>query len=129
MKNKFIIDYTNELNTCECLEKEIALFIIEKYFDKEFSENKEGVKHYPMDFKAKTPEELADKIYECCKTIWMTVLVKLGNIDFTKEDKIGKIIFTTPNMFSGFENDGLKPYLFGYDDYYQAEINFSVFHY
>lgn len=135
IKTQQLIDWTEELNLIQCKEKTLALATIDKYFDLEQVPISEYIKHYPVSTSiilSDSPEEDAAlrtySLERLNKQLWGTVLYKIGGVDFTENQKVGKLLYCTSSKFAylGKEEDAFKAYCFECNGEIQAEINFTI---
>lgn len=150
-----VVDLTPELNAVVNTEKQKALKTLAK-FDIEWSENRQLVKHYPLDDTCviNNPEALAKKLQNLSEAFWLTFnhyvdqaigfqapVLETGVISECawgerqeKPKKIGKIYTCQPNRFATVNkpSEVVQPYLYSYDnlkeDYKElmGEINFGI---
>lgn len=150
-----VVDLTQELNMIVSIEKTKALKTLAK-FDIEWSENRQLVKHYPLDDTCviNNPEQLAKKLETLSYAFWLTfnhyVDQAIGPQEPVlqtevlspcewgdrpeKPKKIGKIYTCQPIRFMTVNKptEVVQPYLYSYDnleeDYKElmGEINFGI---
>jgi hypothetical protein len=154
MSDKINVNLTSEVNIIESKEKEKALKLLSQ-FDIEYCEDRNKVKHYPLDDYSETSksEDLATRIERMSKVLWHTVagyldesipllprvldkgLIKPVAWDErpAKPKKIGKVLVCRPNRFSevNVPVDVLQLYLYSckLEDgttELQGEVNFSI---
>lgn len=150
-----VVDLTQELNMIVNIEKTKALKTLAK-FDIEWSENRQLVKHYPLDdmCNINDPEGLVKKLENLSYAFWMTFnhyveqaigpqvpILETGVLSpcewgerQPKPEKIGKIYTCMPARFMTVNKptEVVQPYLYSYDSLKEdrkelmGEINFGI---
>lgn len=144
-----VVDMTTELNDSDTTEKSVAVSLIGR-FDIEYTEDKDKVKHYPLDDLI-TEDELAEQGFEAklknlSTALWLTFNYHINKAladkgkdlvlpahafgDKPVTSKLGKIYTTRANRFGAKHSDEVKPYLFVYQGdegiEMMSEINFGI---
>lgn len=144
-----VVDMTTELNDSDTTEKSVAASLIGR-FDIEYTEDRDKVKHYPLDDLI-TEDELAEQGFEAklknlSTALWLTFnyhvnkaledndkVLALDAHTFGEKpvvSKLGKIYTTKANRFGAKHSNEVKPYLFVYQGEHgkelMSEINFGI---